>query len=169
MALATFLFSFAYSSTARALIIYNWTGNCTFGCVGVATSTLTLNDSFMPGVELDNADFVSLTYLSSSGAFSIPADLPLDGISGKLPALSGFATNDVFIDPTGSGTFHVTTTAGTWLVEWGPLLIMDGGLPYTWTRQLDDPVAMPEPSALTLFGAGLLGLALMARRRRKAA
>ena len=165
VALATVLFSFAYASTARASVIYDWAGDCTSGCTGTATSTLTLNNSYIPGTALANADFASLTYLSSSGPFAIPTDLPLQNISGTLPAVSGFAVTTIFIDFTGGDTFHFTSKIGNWSVDFDPFGIDDAGAPYAWELRTG---AAPEPFTFTLFGTGLLGLALLARRRRKA-
>ena len=87
------------AGTATALVIYDWSGTCTDNCTGTATAVLTLQDSYIPGTVLAEADFVSFSYSSSSGSYDIPGDadfLQLIGSTGALPVLSGATLNRIY-------------------------------------------------------------------------
>ena len=147
---------------AGAVVIYDWSGLCDSGCVGQANAVLTLEDSYVPGTELVDADFISFFYSSSSGAYDIPADAGFDDFSGfaSLPGVSG--PGDVFIDIDGPSTLFSTQSAGSWLSIFAPADISDGGAQFLWTLRSTNLTA---PGPLSLLALGLAGLALAGRRR----
>ena len=62
------------TSTAHAEVVYEWTGQCSSGCVGVATARITLTDFYTPGTvvgQFDSGLFVSFDYTSSNMSFSV--------------------------------------------------------------------------------------------------
>lgn len=148
---------------AEAVVIYDWSGACEFGCTGQATAVLTLADTYVPGTQVMAADFVSISYSSNAGSYNIPPDAGLELIFGPaiLPAVSGVAT--IGFDFTDAGRIFQTAT-GSWASLFVSLGIDHGGTEYEWVLR-----ELPEPGALSLFGLGLAGLALAGRRRNKAA
>ena len=102
---------------ARAVVIYDWTGACDFGCSGQAAAVLTLADSYTPGSNVDEDDFVSFSYSSSSGTYDALPD-ELASVSGALPAVSGpVSISFEFTVPVlfGTGDF-ATFDSGAWLI-----------------------------------------------------
>ena len=158
--------------TANASVIYDFEGICSDGCSGIATGVLTLADSYTPGTQVADADFISFTYTSSSGSFAIPTDLALNRFNkGILPVSSGSSIEWVEIDAIQSGTSlhgcgvagipdtYFCPSAGFWSAEWAPFgITRDIGLSHTWTL-------VPVPPAVWLFGSGLLGLIGLAKRK----
>lgn len=161
--LAAFL-TFAQAPSAGAVIIYNWSGACSSGCVGTASAVLTLADTYTPGTEVMNGDFLSFVYNSSSVAnFTVPGDgtfalfLVAPGIfDNLLPAPPG-GVAALGLDLAGSTTGFGTQASGMWSFNYLPLAISDSGDQHNWTL-------VPEPSTALLFLAGLLGLLGLRRR-----
>ena len=60
-----------HASPARANIVFDFNGDCNFGCTGTATGVLTLADSYTFGADITAADFISLTYSSSDRDFEL--------------------------------------------------------------------------------------------------
>ena len=161
--------------SAKASVIYDFEGICSSGCSGIATGVLTLEDTYTPGTQVSDNDFISFSYSSSSGSFEIPSDLALNRINNSiLPTASETAVAWVEIDAVQDGTgLNACGLAGTpgygqcpsdwaWSAEWTPNgITKDLGSSYTWTLQ-----AVPIPSAVWLFGSGLLGLIGFARRNK---
>ena len=147
---------------AEAVVIYDWSGACEFGCTGQATAVLTLADTYVPGTQVMAADFVSISYSSNAGSYNVPGNAGLELIFGPavLPTVSGTAT--IGFDFTDVGRIF-STTPGSWSSLFVSLGIDHGGTEYDWSLR-----ELPEPGALSLFGLGLAGLALAGRRRKKA-
>ena len=149
---------------AHAVVIYDFTGTCQFGCTGQATAVLTLEDSYTPGTQAIVSDFVSFSYNSDSGSYDIPADAALNAIGGPavLPAGSGQVDINLFFE--GFGTAF-DSVPGSWFSIFDPLGINDGGDETEWVLRTSE---LPEPGPLSLLALGLAGLALAGRRRTKA-
>ena len=147
--------------SAKAAVIYDFTGTCGFGCTGQATAVLELADSYTPGEVLRNSDFLSFSYSSSTDLFSIPADAFFTGFFGaaRLPVVSGTAS---FGLNAGFGT--AVNTGSGWSAFFSPSDIDEGGSAYTWT--LRQPTQLAAPGPLSLLALGLAGLALAGRRRK---
>ena len=147
---------------AHALVIYDFTGACDFGCTGQATAVLTLADTYVPGTQVMAADFVSISYSSNAGSYNVPPDAGLELIFGPavLPAVSGQAT--IGFDFTDAGRIF-QTTPGSWASLFVSLGIDHGGTEYEWVLR-----ELPAPGPLSLLALGLAGLALAGRRRKKA-
>ena len=169
---------FFMSLSVNSAVIYNFEGVCNAGCSGLATGSLILADSYTPGTQASDIDFISFSYSSSSGSFEIPSDLALNRIyNSVLPAANETSISWVEIDAVQSGTgLNACGSAGTpdfyhcpydgfWAVEWDPEGISrDTGLSYSWT--LVETSAVPVPSAVWLFSSGLIGLISLGRRTR---
>jgi hypothetical protein len=162
-----FLFFLASTNYASADVVYNFEGDCDGGCTGTATGVLTLEDTYTPGTPLQDADFISFSYQSTSGSFTIDdttffefqliAGEPNRGI---LPAISGPALSYIGLDGIGSGTSlqacpldglpanpcnNEGNSSNRWSVEWGPAGIsQDYGTPHTWTLQIQAIDAMVD-------------------------
>ena len=158
---------------ANAAVIYTFEGICSEGCSGIATGILTLEDTYTPGTQVSDNDFISFSYSSSSGSFEIPNDLALNRIHNSiLPTSSDTAVAWVEIDAVQDGTgLNACGLAGTpgfgqcpadwaWSAEWTPNgITRDLGYSYAWTLQ-----AVPVPPAILLFVSGVIGLVGFARR-----
>lgn len=155
------LFVGIQTPSAGAAVIYDFVGTCTSGCVGQAEAVLTLADTYTPGTELQNADFVSLSYMSSSGSYTIPGDgtflfFGSTGVSPILPASPPEDQADVFIDFDLDGTLFATDV-GLWDSAFIPGLgIDDDGTEYSWTLRPGDAVPEPAIALLLLVSVGLL-------------
>jgi hypothetical protein len=100
-ALAAFVASTAlfHASSARANIVFDFSGECTAGCTGTATAVLTLADFYTFGAEVTIPDLISFTYTSSGRDFEIlPSDYACcqDGLyfMGGLNANGSFNAKD---------------------------------------------------------------------------
>ena len=152
---------------AHAVVIYDWVGTCTSGCTGQATAVLTLSDSVTPGSRLDQDDFVSFSYSSSSGSYDIPADAALIGLLGAVSRVGGMGTFVIsfsFPAPTFStGDFFA---GSSWDSGSAPDGVDDMGDTFFWTLRASE---LSAPGPLSLLALGLAGLALAGRRRGRAA
>ena len=151
---------------AEAVVIYDWTGTCDSGCTGQASAVLTLADSYTPGTEVMDSDFIAFSYSSSSGAFDIPDDAALRRFQNSpvfLPAVSGPAR--IEMNFTGAGTFAAFFSPN-WIILFTPSGISeDRGVDPVWT--LRQPTELSAPGSLSLLALGLAGLALAGRRRKQ--
>jgi hypothetical protein len=162
------------SGSARALVIYDFTGECSTGCTGSASGTLVLADTFS-GTPSD-VDFVSFSFTSSNGTYTVPGDavfLEFTPGGGALPTASGAA--DIFIDWTEGQSYFRTAisffsdfTSGNVSASWASRLnsdaIIEAGRTYTWTRRVES-ARVPEPSTAALLLGALTAMWIMRRRR----
>ena len=144
---------------ANAALIYDWRGDCSMSCTGIATGVLELVDTYVPGTALSPGDVIAWSYSSSSGSYSIPSDLPVSFWVGNLPALSGPPPVSLFSAFGGVAVFN-NFTDGEWNTGAAPLLPnVDVGLSSNWTLRSE----VPEPGSLASL---LLGGLLLWRLRR---
>jgi hypothetical protein len=153
----------AMTGEARASLVYNWTGECGYGCMGLATAKLVLKDIYTPGTPLNDTDFMSFEYSSSSGYFKVPGNMVFENALGTLPQFVGQSQPYVELNFSENGAKH-RFYAGSDV--WGIDLILppdfvypeDGGLEYVWRREL------PEPGSLGTVGLGLAALGFVGWR-----
>ena len=160
--------------SANAAMIYLFEGECSIGCTGTATGTLTLADTF--DITPTSADFLSFSFTSSNGSYTVPGDGDFLEIfapsTGPFPVNVG--TADAFIDWTGTRSYFVTATEifnsflsgnedATWASRLADGTIIEAGLSYTWTR-VDDVAAVPIPGAVWLFLTAMAGFGFFRKK-----
>ena len=150
---------------AEAVVIYDWVGTCTNVCSGEATAVLTLADSYVPGTEVMDDEFISFSYRSNTLSYDIPDDAGFVrfGDAAILPGLSGTTNIDlVFVGIDRMfGAFD-----GFWDSRFLDLVDdIDFGRVHLWTLRLPTELSAPGPFSLLVIG--LAGLALAGRRRVK--
>ena len=153
---------------AEAVVIYDFTGTCDAPC-NFASGTLTLADTYTPGTVVENDDFISFSYNSGSGAYSVPGLVLFSQFTGDRLLPAGMGQASLTIDFAGGSTFF-QSEPGFWRSLFGPAGIDDVGGGTTWSLRapVDPPVDLSAPGPLSLLALGLAGLALAGRRRRKA-
>ena len=153
---------------AKAVVIYDFAGTCAAPC-DFAFATLTLADTYTPGTVVENDDFISFSYNSGSGAFSIPGDAVFAQFSGARILPAGIGEADLTIDFVGGSTFF-QSEPGFWRSLFSPGGIDDVGSENAWRLRspVDPPVDLSAPGPLSLLALGLAGLALAGRRKRAA-
>ena len=150
---------------AEAVVIYDWTGTCTGGCMGQASAVLTLVDTYVPGDIASINDVISFSYSASSGAYDIPGDGLLVFAFAGLPAVSGGGMVNLILAPGPSSEFRPNTSM-SWTSHFAPAGVDDRGTDNTWT--LRQPSELSAPGPLPLLALGLAGLALAGRHRTNA-
>lgn len=107
---ATLFLLATFGGRAGAAQVFQWTGPCDEGCMGSATATLTLDDSYVLGNPLGtgvfpNPYFVAFSYSSTSGTIDVPGDAEFNFMQGSIPAVLPGPSTGVeidFFDPTNS-------------------------------------------------------------------
>lgn len=123
-------------------------------------SNFSVNYALVLNFTAPNADTANQTFnLTVQQPTNPPGDVVSGFVISGLPAtfnLNGVAVSDLRFTAGGSGSF----AGGVWSNP-------EGGT--SQLRLTGDFTAVPEPATLTLFGAGLLGLAAVKRRRDRSA
>lgn len=120
-------------------------------------------DTDLDLLQLDSFDFwlgsVHFT-LSDVGIERLSNTFTIGGVLNG-PGLLLVSTDDFFFTWNSDGTpgFFNYSLQGLRAIPWGDITL----------TEINDPVAVPEPAALGLLGAGVVGLGLSARRRRRVA
>lgn len=163
LATALAVFGAIGGTSASAAVVYDWSGTCSSLCTGTASAVLTLADSYTPGTALASADFVSLTFSSSAGTYTVPGSDTFTSFwaGSQLPTATGSTYN--FVDFLGGGTYFTTDISGTW-DYWSQGSRVSSGTDSNWTLS-----AVPLPASLPLLAFGFGGLGFMSRRKRKTA
>jgi hypothetical protein len=149
------------SATARADIIFDFSGTCTAGCSGTATGVLDLTNAYSFGTPITASTFVSFDYTSSDQAFTIPAMSTLT-FTGGLNADGSIAPQGAVLAlfNLGAGIFSVDSSSNIFLSASD-----DRGTSLGFTPV---PQTAPEPRSLTLLTIGLAGLGMVALLTRRA-
>lgn len=151
----------AAPSVSNATVVYDFSGQCGFGCSGVATGVLTLTSPFVAGDSITDADFVSFTYKSS--------DLSLDILNGAT--VSGGLTSSGSILSTGSTPGELSfqgigeSFSASSGVSGESAVAFSGGSPNLLTDAKFTSAA-PEPAtwAMMLIGLGMVGFVLQSKK-----
>jgi hypothetical protein len=181
-------------SMASANLVFDWQGTCGFGCTGIATGVLTLTSggpfNFDTPLLFDhtygNPQFVSFTYSSSSGTYTLDNTPP--GLY-ALGYIAGQQTTFLESDELGpqlpdTPLFQFVTFLGlsslgipdSWQFlfgTYGTATVRDGGVGVSsfFTEHEDippPPTPVPAPGSLPLFASGLALLGWLAWRNKAA-
>lgn len=161
------IFTLLCASNAHSSLIYDFTGDCTVGCTGSVTGVLTLNDSYSPGDLLENVDFISWVFSSSSQNYTVNGTFGFSSVGRiSLPSISGLAITTGsfgYIDYTGSGTVMRDFGDGTWASLAAGLSTpnIDGNNANWSVRETQ----IPEPTSLALLGLSLVGLGFSRKKK----
>lgn len=174
-------------NAARADIVFSATGTGSVAIVPDAAIATALDESFqqslstVTGPELDN---VTLTDKIDTTATSIQTVLfdtnfLLTGPGGNAISGTYYLTSDLFSDSVHeafSGVFDVSGGAGAYAYAYGSGTFSGTNVWTDYTNSLgatrmsfNGPLQVPEPSALSLLGLPIGGLAVFRMRRREAA
>jgi|SRR5882724_11911860 len=176
---------FVFSGVAKADDIHLC--NVSSGCNAVSLQAFSGTTAFVTGSPTGESLFlVALTpQVGTSGGFNAGTDLwTAAGLSGpNQPSFAALVTQDAGFAGFTPGSFTFSITAlGTWTVN-GQQITIPGGVAGTvflvFTKDAQGNVSLlspfssdlglvnaPEPSSVMLLGAGLLGLLVLAGKKR---
>jgi hypothetical protein len=178
-ALAAFVASTAlfHASSARANIVFEFSGECTAGCTGTATAVLTLADFYTFGAEITIPDLISFTYTSSGRDFEIlPSDYACcqDGLyfMGGLNANGSFNAKDKLAITQPSVFPLFLAEVGGWQAR-ASLNRLEMGSTFSIRREITTTSpgggagAVPEPSIWAMMLLGFAGLGFAGYRAKR--
>jgi hypothetical protein len=150
------------AGNASANVVYDWMGTCTELCTGNATAVLTLADTYTPGTAVANADFLSFSFSSSNGSYTVPGDTVFSEFTSGSSLPDFFGATGIYIDYPGSGTYFQHWSNGAWntMIGGSELAVGQEG---SWTLRTP---AVPLPASLPLLLAGVAGMGALSRRRK---
>jgi len=150
----------AFNTDANDALIgqITWVNNASGNALFPTDQLFSVIYSLLLTFTAPNADTANQTFnLSVQQPTNPPGDTVNGFVIGGLPAtfnLGGVSVTDIRFTEVGAGSF----SAGLWSnPEFGTSQL----------RLTADFTAVPEPATLTLFGAGILGLAALKRRRQQ--
>jgi len=150
----------AFNTDANDALIgqITWVNNASGNALFPTDQLFSVIYSLLLTFTAPNADTANQTFnLAVQQPTNPPGDTVSGFVIGGLPAtfnLGGVSVTDIRFTEVGAGSF----AAGLWSnPEFGTSQL----------RLTADFTAVPEPATLTLFGAGILGLAALKRRRQQ--
>ena len=150
------------ASIAGAASMYQWSGTCLMFCSGTATGELSVTDT-ADITNLTSDDFLSWSY--SSDHFSI-AFTNADISDPSLLSLSGDLTMDTIgISVADTSLMYLFGTDGS---SWASMDTLRGLTDIGGQSSISPVSQVPLPDGLPLFGAALMGLSIVALRRKPA-
>jgi PEP-CTERM motif len=161
---ATTLFLLVASTEiASANIVFVFSGNCSFGCIGTTTGVLTLSNAFISG-GVTPSNFVSLSYVSSDISFTIT--------NSEIPSLRGDLNHDghplgeleiIASGPFRDFDFNNDPFLPTFTADVGPNPLHIDGIDTSFLTSIS--AAVPEPSTWAMLLLGFAGIGFLAYRR----
>ena len=183
IALLAALLTAATMQTARADIVFDFSGTCTSGCTGTATGVLTLTNAFMfgrpgsagpnsnfnPGITTSN--FISFQYTSSDFDVLVTDPVQPFGVSGALDQNGSLRANEFFIEGSpSSGKTNIDFelqdigTGQFVFANFVPSLTEDVVIGGSFGPAVVT-TAVPEPSTWAMMLLGFAGIGFVTYRR----
>jgi fibronectin-binding autotransporter adhesin len=132
--------------------------------LGAASTTLAELEGLVAGVSYDQTDVTGIATLTAGATF----DIDFFGVfTAGLGDVFDILVADSIVGDVGTLNFDFTNALLASGLEWDTSILDDGGRDVL-RLTVQESIVMPEPSAIALFGASLLGL-IGLRRRKKAA
>ena len=176
IALLAALLTAATMQTARADVVFTFSGTCDFSCNGMATGTLMLTNLGAVGsTDITTSNFMSFQYTSSDINNTITNP---EQVSGTLNASGSLLSGAIqIVGPGGvslGGFFELLDTGqfsfSTPFNFSTSSFVGDEGIGGSFGPAVNTPVvtsAVPEPSTWAMMILGFFGLGFMAYRRKQ--